>query len=229
MNLIFVGFLVMLLGIEVNGVSLAPLFQIGGYVLVMQGTRAVDKNNPQFKQALPLIYVVLALNALTFVLSVLKINILATLVGLATLMISVMAVYFIIKGIQVYHDQLSTKELTTKLFKRWRLAVLLFTAMMGMVMVVLALLLTSVTFESFIDLISQLLSNPTSEVVIAELLEPLLPYAGPVLGISVLMMVLAMTGMVFYIMFLVSLYKVQKEFALRTPIESAPTDFPNPQ
>jgi hypothetical protein len=229
MNLIFYGFLVMLLGIEVNGLSLAPLFQIGGYALVMQGIQTVDKNNPYFKRAVPLIIALFALSGLAFVMSVSNIFVLAMPVGLATTVVSLIVVYNVIKGIQVYKDELQTPDLTTKLFKRWRLSVILFISTFVVVIVGVILLMSTLPLAALAELIAQVQANPTSELAIAQLVEPLLPFAGIVFGLSIMMIVLVVTGIVFYIMFLVSLYNVQKEFALRTPSNYTPTDFPNPQ
>lgn len=229
MNLIFYGFLVMLLGIEVNGLSLAPLSQIGGYALVMQGIQTVDKNNPYFKRAVPLIIALFALSGLAFVMSVSNIFVLALPVGLATSVVSLIVVYNVIKGIQVYKDELQTPDLTTKLFKRWRLSVILSISTFVVVIVGVILLMSTLPLAALAELLAQVQANPTSELAIAQLVEPLLPFAGIVFGLSIMMIVLVVTGIVFYIMFLVSLYNVQKEFALRTPSNYTPTDFPNPQ
>lgn len=229
MNLIFYGFLVMLLGIEVNGLSLAPLFQIGGYALVMQGMQTVDRNNPYFKRAVPLIIALFALSGLAFVMSISNIYVLAMPVGLATTVVSLIVVYNVIKGIQVYKDELQTPDLTTKLFKRWRLSVILFISTVVVVIVGVILLMSTLPLAALAELLAQVQANPTSELAIAQLVEPLLPFAGIVFGLSIMMIVLVVTGIVFYIMFLVSLYNVQKEFALRTPSNYTPNDFPNPQ
>ena len=229
MNLIFYGFLVMLLGIEVNHVSLAPLFQIGGYALVMQGINAIDKNNPFFKRALPLIYALMVLNGVTFVMDVTNSVVVAMPIGLATGIVSLMAVYNVLKGIQVYNDELQTPDLTTKMYKRWRLSVILFVSVFAAFIIGAIVIISSIPISAFMELFNQLQANPTSEVIITQLVEPFLPFIGIVSGLSILILILALTGFVFYIMFLVSLYNVQKEFALRTPVDSVPTDFPNPQ
>lgn len=229
MNLIFYGFLVMLLGIEVNGISLAPLFQIGGYALVMQGINAVDKENKFFKRALPLIYALMVLNGLSFVMDVTNIVAVAMPVGLANGIVSLMAVYNVLKGIQVYNDELQTPNLTTKMYKRWRLSVILVvaTAVVGLIGVVI--MITSVPMATFFELVTQLATNPASEAIAVELGELMMPFAGVTFALIFLIFILAITAFVFHILFLVSLYNVQKEFALRTPVDSTPTDFPNPQ
>ena len=229
MNLIFYGFLVMLLGIDISGISLAPLFQIGGYALVMQGMQTIDKNNPYFKRALPLVYALMALHAVTFVLDLAKVVVLSNIIGLATTVISLIAVYNVIKGIQVYRDELQTPELTTKLFKRWRLSMILFGVTMVVGLVAVIFIIASVPFAAFADAFSQLQLNPGSEAVARQLGELLAPVIGVVFGAMMALLILSVTAMVFYIMFLVTLYNVQKEFALRTPAISTPTDFPNPQ
>jgi hypothetical protein len=229
MNLIFYGFLVMLLGIDISGISLGPLFQIGGYALVLQGMQAIDKNNPYFKRALPLVYAMMGLNAATFVMDLANIVVLTNIIGLATTVVGLIAVYNVIKGIQTYRDELQTPELTTKLFKRWRLSMILFGVSMAVVLLSVVFIIASVPFAAFAEAFSQLQLNPGSEAVALELGELLAPVIGVVFGSMMALLILLVTAMVFYIMFLVSLYNVQKEFALRTPAISTPTDFPNPQ
>lgn len=229
MNLIFYGFLVMLLGIDVSGISLAPLFQIGGYALVMQGMQTIDKNNPYFKRALPLVVALMALMAVTFVMDLSNVVVLTNIIGLATTVVTLIAVYNVIKGIQVYRDELQTPELTTKLFKRWRLSMILFGVAMAVGLVAVVFIIASVPFGAFSEAFSQLQLNPSSEAVARQLGELLAPVIGVIFGAMIALLILMVTAMVFYIMFLVSLYHVQKEFALRTPVDSVPTDFPNPQ
>jgi hypothetical protein len=229
MNLIFYGFLVMLLGIEVSGISLGPLFQIGGYVLVMQGMQAIDKNNTYFKRALPLVYAVMALNAVSFVMDLANTADLSGIVGIATGVISLIAVYNVLKGIQVYRDELQTPNLTTKMYKRWRLSWILFTVAIVSVIIAVIALVTAIPFTAFTELFFEFQANPTSEALAVEIGQMIAPIFGVFFGLMMVFLILAVTAMVFYIMFLVSLYNVQKEFALRTPAISAPTDFPNPQ
>ncbi len=229
MNLIFYGFLVMLLGIDVSGISLAPLFQIGGYALVMQGMQAIDKENTYFKRALPLVYALMALNGVTFLLDVVNIEEFSFFIGIATGIVGLIAVYNVLKGIQVYKDELQTPNLTTKMYKRWRLSVILF--VVGVIAVITAMisLFTTVSYTVLIELFTQLMANPTNEAIGFEIGQLVAPIIGLFYGLIMVFMISIVTAMVFYIMFLVSLYNVQKEFALRTPAISAPTDFPNPQ
>jgi hypothetical protein len=229
MNLIFYGFLVMLLGIDVSGISLGPLFQIGGYALVMQGMQAIDKNNPYFKRALPLVYALMALNAASFVMDVANVVALSGIIGLATGIISLITVYNIIKGIQVYRDELQTPNLTTKLFKRWRLSVILFVVAFVVIIIGAVIVVVSVPFAAVSELFAQLQLNPSSEAIALQLGELIAPVFGVMFGVLMATIILIVSAMVFYIMFLVTLYNVQKEFALRTPAISTPTDFPNPQ
>jgi hypothetical protein len=229
MNLIFYGFLVMLLGIDVSGISLAPLFQIGGYALVMQGMQAVDKENTYFKRALPLIYALMALNAATFLMDVANIAALGGIIGIATGVIGLITVYNVLKGIQVYRDELQTPNLTTKMYKRWRLSVILFIVGFVAVIVAMIALITAVPFTAFMELFTEFQANPTSEALAYEIGQLVAPIVGVFFGLMMVFLITIVTAMVFYIMFLVSLYNVQKEFALRTPAISAPTDFPNPQ
>jgi hypothetical protein len=229
MNLIFYGFLVMLLGIDVSGVSLGPLFQIGGYALVMQGMQAVDKENTYFKRALPLVYALMALNAVTFVFDLAKIAALSGVIGIATGIIGLITVYNVLKGIQVYRDELQTPNLTTKMYKRWRLSVILFFVAFAALIVAVVAIFTTIPFAAFTELFAQIQANPTSETLALELGQLMAPIFGVFFGLMMAFLILVVTAMVFYIMFLVSLYNVQKEFALRTPAISAPTDFPNPQ
>lgn len=229
MNFIFYGFLVMLLGIDVSGISLGPLFQIGGYALVMQGMQAVDKENTYFKRALPLIYALMALNGVTFIMDVANTDVLGGIIGIATGVVGLIAVYNVLKGIQVYRDELQTPNLTTKMYKRWRLSVILF--VVGFVSVIIAViaLITAIPFAAFTELFVEFQANPTSESLAYELGQMVAPIAGLFVGLMMVFLIVVVTAMVFYIMFLVSLYNVQKEFALRTPAISTPTDFPNPQ
>ena len=90
-------------------------------------------------------------------------------------------------------------------------------------------MITSIPMATFFELVTQLAANPASEAIAIELGELMMPFAGVTFALIFLIFILAITAFVFHILFLVSLYNVQKEFALRTPVDSTPTDFPYPQ
>ena len=150
-------------------------------------------------------------------------------VGLANGIVSLMAVYNVLKGIQVYNDELQTPNLTTKMYKRWRLSVILVVATVVVGLIGVVIMFTSIPMVTFFELVTQLAANPASEAIALELGELMMPFAGVTFALIFLIFIFAITAFVFHILFLVSLYNVQKEFALRSPVDSTPTDFPNPQ
>ena len=235
MSFIFFGFLLGVLGgFNMNQVNIGPLISIGAYYLIYKGILTVDRENPFFKKTITLLYILMGLSGLSFLIGISNSVGFSGFVGIAVFVIDIIVVYNVIKGIQVYADQLKDPTQPTKLFKRWRIQYILLGIIIATSIVMVILAVTTVSWAALIEMINALRNTlPSNQEAIQAIISSYLNILQPILVILFLwifaMAALAITMLVFKIMFLVSMYRIQADYALAlktpTPTEK-PIDLP---
>lgn len=235
MNFIFFGFLLGVLGgFRISQVNIGPLISSGAYYLIYKGILTVDRENPFFKKIITLLYILMGLSGLSFIVGITNTTGFGGIVGLAAFIIDIIVIYNVIKGIQVYSDQLKDPTQPTKLFKRWRIQYILLGIIIVTSIVVVILAVTTVSWAALIEMINALRNTlPNDQEAIQAILSSYLNILQPILVIIFLwifaMAALAITMLVFKIMFLVSMYRIQADYALAltTPTSTEkPIDLP---
>jgi len=226
MNFIFYGFLVSLFGgLDINQVSIGPLFSIGAYFLIQKGVLSLDRENPFFKKVPTLLYVLMGLSALSFVFGATRTTGLSGLIGLATFVIDIIVIYNVIKGIELYSDVLIDKRQPRKLFKRWRIQYILGGVWLVFSIVLGIVAIASVSWATMAEFVQALqATGGTDQAAIQTIITNYMSILQPVIVIVFVWifttLVIAISLLVFKILFLVSMYRIQADYQvyLLTPV-----------
>ena len=216
MELIFYGFVLLAFRfIGTERVQIGALLAIGAYYLISLGIAKVDKENPYFNKVKHLLYVLMGLNGAFFIFAASKAGV-SGLFNFAAFIIDIIVFDSLIKGIQVYTDKLIDKTQPTKLFKRWRMTYILIGSMVSVSIIMGILTFTSLPWEQIPDWLTQL--QEVGATNMNEFLSLSWNFFMPVMGMlilwAILMFGLLVTFVIFKILFLVSMYKIQAEYAL---------------
>lgn len=223
MNFIFFGFLLGVFGgFTINQVNIGPLISIGSYFLIYKGVLVVDRENPFFKKVITLLLVLMGLSGVAFVVGLVNTAGIGGLVGFAIFIIDIVVVLNVIKGIQLYSDKLVDKKQPIKLFKRWRMQYILMGVMIVLSIIMVIVALTTVSWSAMMDLINTLQTYSGSGMIDQETLNALISsYLNTLQPVLVTlfvwifgMMSLVITLLVFKILFLVSMYRIQADYQL---------------
>lgn len=228
MNLIFYAFLVNILGVSLlNSSGLAPLAAMAAAWMIQTGMVKVDPDNPRFKKIFNLYYIAMGLNLIVFLMSFFNIAIMTTLVGFVISGFEIYLTYHLIRGIQLYADRFTDEKLTDRLFKRWRLTMVLIILIFLSGALFFGLSLMSVSIDTMIDVI-QTIGTATADQSAALMENFVALYPSFMSNMSLWVMTLFLFGLpavFFEVMFLVSFYKVQNQFkpldqtTEQTPVE----------
>lgn len=228
MNFIFYGFLLSLFGgFEISKVNIGPLISIGAYFLIQKGVLSLDRDNPFFKKVPTLLYVLMGLSGLSFVLSLVDTGF-GGLVGIIAFIIDIVVIYNVIKGIQLYSDKLIDKNQPKKLFKRWRMGYILIGILVVLSIVMVIAAIASVSWTTMYDFVLALQTSGGNQAMIESIVADYMVALQSVIIIFVVWaftaFVLFISILVFKILFLVSMYKIQADYqvylANPTPVET---------
>ena len=217
MELMFYGFVLLAFRfIRSDRFNLGVLLAIGGYYLILKGIEKVDKENPFFYKTKKLLYVLMGLNGVIFIFSISRAVAMGGLFDFAAFCIDIIVFVNLIKGIQVYTDKLKDKAQPIKLFKRWRMTYILIGIMVSVGIIMLILTFTALPWAQMPDFLKQIQEAGTTNY--REIFTLSWNFFMPVMGMlvlwGVLMMGLSISLIIFKILFLVSMYKIQAEYAL---------------
>lgn len=217
MELMFYGFVLLAFRfIGTERVQIGALLAIGAYYLISLGIAKVDKENPYFNKVKHLLYVLMGLNGAFFIFAATKAGI-GGMFNFAAFIIDIIVFVSLIQGIQVYTDKLIDKKQPIKLFKRWRMTYILIGSMVSVSIIMGILTLSSLPWSEF-AVWSKQIQEVTSTGNTKEIMDLVLNFFMPVMGMmilwAILMFVLLVTFVIFKILFLVSMYKIQTEYAL---------------
>ncbi|TXT16233.1 MAG: hypothetical protein FD133_1911 [Erysipelotrichaceae bacterium] len=216
MELMFYGFVLLAFRfIGTERVQIGALLAIGAYYLISLGIAKVDKENPYFNKVKHLLYVLMALNGAFFIFAATRAGI-GGMFNFAAFIIDIIVFVSLIQGIQVYTDKLIDKKQPIKLFKRWRMTYILIGSMVSVSIIMFILTFTALPWEQMPDFIKQLQEASTTNY--QEVFNLSWNFFMPVMGMlvlwAILMFGLLVTFVIFKILFLVSMYKIQAEYAL---------------
>lgn len=201
-------------GLTINEFNIGPLFSVGAYFLIRKGITELDPENPYFKKVLTLLYVLMGLVGASFVLYVLKVDALTGLLGIATFVIDIIVMLSVIKGIQTYSDILDDKKEPIRLFKRWRMRYILVGVMIGISLVAVIAAIGSVSWASMIEF-GQAMAGATAgeyQAVLESYMDVLQPLLVTLMVWVLVALPLAITTLVFEILYVVSMYRIQKDY-----------------
>lgn len=228
MNFIFYGFLLSLFGgFDIGGVNIGPLISIGAYFLIQKGVLSLDRENPFFKKVPTLLYVLMGLSGLSFVLGLVDTGF-GGLVGIVAFIIDIVVIYNVIKGIQLYSDKLIDKNQPKKLFKRWRMGYILIGILVALSIVMVIAAIASVSWTTLYEFGMALQASAGNQALIESIVAD---YMVALQSVIIIIVVWAFTAfalfisiIVFKILFLVSMYKIQADYqvylANPTPVET---------
>lgn len=216
MELMFYGFLLLAFRfIGSDRVHFGALLAIGAYYLILRGIEKVDKENPYFNKTKNLLYVLMGLNAAVFIFSASKAGS-GGLFDFVAFIIDIIVFISLLKGIQVYTDKLKDKTQPIKLFKRWRMTYILIGIMVSVSIIMGILTLTSLPWAEILDWVKSVQVVGTDNL--REFLTLTWNFFMPAIGLlvvwGILMLSLSIALLVYKILFLVSMYKIQTEYAL---------------
>ena len=218
MNFIFYGFLLSLFGgFEISQVNIGPLISVGAYFLIQKGVLTLDRENPFFKKVPTLLYVLMGLSGLSFLVGLARTGGFGGLVGLAVFVIDIIVVFNVIKGIQLYTDMLIDKTQPKKLFKRWRMQYILIGILVVVSLVLGITAIASVSWTTMADFVRALQATGGADQAAIEMIfTTYMSILQPVLIIIFVWIFLTLTILisllVFKILFLVSMYKIQADY-----------------
>ncbi len=223
MNLIFYAFLVNILGVAIlNSSGMSPLVAMAAAWMIQAGMMKVDPDNPRFKRIYNLYYVSMGLNLVVFLMSFFNIAVLTTLIGLFISGFEIYLTYHLIRGIQLYADRFKDEKLTDRLFKRWRLSMAFVVLIIVSSVVLFGLSLMSVSINTMIE-VFQTIGTATADQSATLMENYVALYPSFMSNMSLWVMGLFLFGLpaiFFEVLFLVSFYKVQKDFQ---PLDQNPS------
>lgn len=231
MNFIFFGFLLSIFGgFTINQVNIGPLLSVGAYFLIYKGVLTVDGENPFFKKIITLLFILMGLSGVAFLTGLVNLGPLGSLVGLAVFIIDIIVFYNVIKGIQLYADKLIDKTQPKKLFKRWRMQYILIGIIIVLSIVMFVVAITTVSWAAIAEMVQSYNgAGPLDQEAIRALLSNYMNVLQPVLVTLMIwifgVLSLALALLVFKIMFLASMYRIQADYQIYL---ANPTSVENP-
>lgn len=220
MNYIFYGFLLNVFsGFTLGGVNIGPLLSVGGYFLIHKGVMSLDRENPYFRKVPTLLYALMILSGLAFLTGLVDTKGFGGLVGIAAFVIDIIVIYNIIKGIQLYSDKLVDQTQPKKLFKRWRIQYILIGVLAVLSFVLLIAAIASVSWTAISGFITEVSAvGATDTDALQAIFTSYLSVLQPILVIFLVWVIsvffIAISLVVFKIMFLVSMFRIQSDYQL---------------
>lgn len=213
MDLIFYGFLALTFRIiNQPGLPVGTLLAIGGYFLIFKGIEKAGPDNPHFRKNKELLIALMVINGIAFLTGFGRANA-GGLLLLVAFVIDIIVMLNLFKGIALYSEKLEDKNLPTKLFKRWRMTYILWGIMALLSLIMFFVIVASLPWTDMPDILAQIQAVGTNNVreILTLFWNLLIPVMSMVILWIVLSGLLALTILVFHILFLVTMYQIQSQ------------------